>query len=407
MLPPKKFGARTADTKPANPDPSMAPRGFWALRSVWFSYSSFMVALESAELFRFLKPDELRALRTITLEREYAAGQEIFREGDPGDGMYVVKAGLVEISGVLTQDTRRVFAQIEPGGMFGEMAVIEHRPRSASATATKPSVVYFIPRGEMLGFIERSPGLALTLLQLISHRLREFNRLFMSEIVQAEQLAVVGRFARGIVHDLKNPLNIIGLTAELAAAPTASAELRSQSAVRIRKQVERISELVSEILYFTQGKSETSVLAPTNYADFILPVVAELQTEAELKGARIEFANQPPPLKILLEPKRLRRVHVNLTHNATDIMPEGGRIILRFEWDDTGVITEVEDTGPGIASAILDRLFQAFATHGKTHGTGLGLSICKKIIEDHGGRIWARNRPGGGAIFAFALPLAG
>lgn len=366
-----------------------------------------MVQLESAELFRFLKPDELRALRAITIEREYVSGQDVFREGEPGDGVYIVKDGLVEISGMLTLDTRRTYGQVQPGEMFGEMAVIEHRPRSASATASQPSVIYFIPRGEMLGFIERSPGLALSLLQHISNRLREFNHRFMREVVQAEQLAVVGRFARGIVHDLKNPLNIIGLTAELAGAPNASPELRAQSAVRIRQQVERISELVSEILYFTQGKSDTALRAPMNYAEFVSQVVEELRPEAALKNAQIEFANQPPPLKLLIEPKRLRRVFVNLMHNATDVMTAGGRILLRFEWDDTGVITEVEDTGPGIAPEILDRLFQAFATHGKSHGTGLGLSICKKIIEEHGGRIWARNEPGRGAIFAFALPLVG
>ena len=149
------------------------------------------------------------------------------------------------------------------------------------------------------------------------------------------------------------------------------------------------------------------MLAPMNYAEFVQHVVEELQPETALKAARIEMAGAPPPVKVLLNPKRLRRVFVNLIHNATDVMSEGGKIILRFEWDDTGIITEVEDTGPGIAPAMLDRLFQAFATHGKTHGTGLGLSICKKIIEDHGGRIWARNEPGRGAVFAFALPLAG
>jgi signal transduction histidine kinase len=366
-----------------------------------------MVALESAELFRNLQPDELRALRSVTLERQYAAGQDIFHEGDPGDGVYVVKDGLVEISGLLNQDTRRVLAQIPPGGMFGEMAVIEHRPRSASAKAATESIVYYIPRGEMLSLIKRSPGLSLSLLQVISHRLREFNHVFLTEVVQAERLAVVGRFARGIVHDLKNPLNIIGLTSELAAKPDASAETRTQATVRIRKQVERISELVSEILYFTQGSQDSVVLTPMDYAEFIQHVVEELWPETELKAVRLEFANAPPPVKVLLDPKRLRRVFVNLANNACDVMSEGGKIILRFESDNTGVITEVEDTGPGIPPEILDRLFQAFATHGKTHGTGLGLSICKKIVEDHGGRIWARNEPGRGAVFAFALPLAG
>ena len=84
----------------------------------------------------------------------------------------------------------------------------------------------------------------------------------------------------------------------------------------------------------------------------------------------------------------------------------GGKILLRFQLGENEVVTEMEDTGPGIPPEMADRLFQPFATHGKSHGTGLGLSICKKIIEDHGGRIWVRTAPGRGAIFCFALPLA-
>ena len=70
------------------------------------------------------------------------------------------------------------------------------------------------------------------------------------------------------------------------------------------------------------------------------------------------------------------------------------------------VHVEIEDTGPGIAPEMAGKLFEVFATFGKAHGTGLGLSICKRIIEDHRGRIWARQEPGRGAIFCFALPLA-
>jgi signal transduction histidine kinase len=87
------------------------------------------------------------------------------------------------------------------------------------------------------------------------------------------------------------------------------------------------------------------------------------------------------------------------------MMPEGGEITLRFQNTGNEVITEVQDTGPGIAPEIADRLFQAFATFGKQHGTGLGLSICKKIVEDYDGRIFARNGPEGGAVFSFALPV--
>ena len=196
-----------------------------------------MIALESVNLFRNLAPGELQAVRAITREQRFAAGSEIFREGDPGDGVYFVKDGLVEISGLINAEARRVFSQLGPGEIFGEMAVIEHRPRSATATAVKDTDVYFIPRGEMLALLQRSPALAFNVLQEISRRLREFDQLHLREVVQAERLAAVGTFARSIIHDLKTPLTIIGLSAEIVCLPGATPEKRAQAQERIRKQI--------------------------------------------------------------------------------------------------------------------------------------------------------------------------
>jgi signal transduction histidine kinase len=106
-----------------------------------------------------------------------------------------------------------------------------------------------------------------------------------------------------------------------------------------------------------------------------------------------------------LNPKRLRRVFFNLFHNATDAMPDGGKILVRFQSSPEEVVTEIEDTGPGIAPEMAGRLFEPFATHGKAHGTGLGLSISKRIVEDHRGWMSARTEPNRGAIFAFGLPV--
>jgi signal transduction histidine kinase len=134
-------------------------------------------------------------------------------------------------------------------------------------------------------------------------------------------------------------------------------------------------------------------------------VFEELRHETEVKSVKVELANTPPKVALRINPKRLRRVFFNLAHNAFDVMPDGGTIFLRFRQGAKEVVTEIEDTGPGIAPDIAGKLFEAFATHGKQHGTGLGLSICKKIVEDHGGRISARNEKGRGAVFAFTLPL--
>jgi signal transduction histidine kinase len=365
-----------------------------------------VVALESIALFRNLGLDELSALRFITQEHPLAAGQEIFREGDAGNGLYFVKDGLVEISGLVGGNTRRVFSQLGPGEVFGEMAVIEQRPRSATATALKNTIVYFIPRDEMLSLIQRVPSLAFGLLQQISHRLREFNQLHLREVVQAERLAVIGNFARSIVHDLKNPLSIIGLSAEMFDMRGISPEIRAQAQARIKKQVERINDMIGDILIFSESKRTEVKIKPADYRAFVLDLVADLRTEADLKNTRIELQNVPPSAFLKFEPRRLRRVFYNLVHNATDAMLNGGTIFLRFNSSENEIVTEIEDTGSGIPPEIADKLFQAFVTFGKTHGTGLGLSICKKIVEDCGGRIWTRNEPKRGAIFCFTLPLA-
>ena len=365
-----------------------------------------MVGLESIALFRNLPREELAVLRLIAQERRFPADAEIFREGAPGDGVYFVKDGLVEISGLVAGNTRRVFSQLGDGEIFGEMAAIEHRPRSATATALRATQVYFLPRGEMLSLIERSPGLAFSLLQQISHRLREFNQLHLREMVRAESLAIIGRFAQSIVHDLKNPLSIIGLSAETFDMPGISPEMRSRTQLRIRKQIIRINDLISDILIFTEGKRIEGELKPANYSDFIWQLVPDLRAEAEVKDALIELPADPPACSVRLDARRLSRVFYNLVSNATDVMLNGGKICLRFQAGENDITTEIEDTGPGIPPEIAGQLFQNFVTFGKSHGTGLGLSICKKIVEDHGGKISVRSEAGHGAVFAFTLPLA-
>ncbi len=363
-----------------------------------------MVALDASKLFRNLSPAEHETLRKIAREHSYHQGAVIFKEGDNGDGIYIVKDGEVEISATVSQNVSRVFAKLGPGEMFGEMAVIELKPRSATATATTKTEAYFIPRDEMLWLLEKSPVLALELLRDISQRLRDFNRRYIDETLQAERLAVIGRFARSIIHDLKNPLSIISMASELADMPNATPESRAFAQVRIRKQIERVGDLIGDILDFTKGSRPNTQIGNTNFAEFIHIVLDEIRADMEMRKVAIE-TEPPPSVSFPFDPKRVRRVIHNLIQNAADEMPGGGKVFIRYRIENNELVTEIQDTGRGIAPEIAGTLFEAFATFGKEHGTGLGLSICKKIIEDHNGRIWARNDPGHGAVFAFTLPM--
>ena len=147
------------------------------------------------------------------------------------------------------------------------------------------------------------------------------------------------------------------------------------------------------------------MLAQVDYKVFVEQLIEEIQAEVALKSVTVEYLNPPPSIAVRINPQRLSRVFHNLIGNAADAMSGGGKVRLRFEVRGPEIVTELEDTGKGIAPQMLDRLFQAFATHGKANGTGLGLSICKKIVQDHQGRIYARNVPGGGALFGFTLPI--
>jgi signal transduction histidine kinase len=365
-----------------------------------------MVSLEVCKLFQGLPVAELESLRQVARERTYGMGETIFKQGDPGDGIYVVKGGEVHIAVGASSGERRVISKLGPGELFGEMAVIDNDARSATALAGESTTVYFISRNDLLGMMNRTPQLTIGLVREISRRLRDFNRQYIREVFDAERLALIGRFASAIVHDLKNPLHVISLSAELAAAPAATSEMRSTSRTRITKQVDRITSMVNELLEYARGGSTAAcMLARTNYAPFIHQIVEDIRQELSLRGVNLFVEGKVPDINVQINPNRLTRVFYNLFGNAADAMPNGGKIMVRVHTTKDEVVTEVQDTGKGIHPEIADKLFQAFVTYGKPNGTGLGLTISKKTIEDHHGQISVRNAPQGGALFSFTLPI--
>jgi signal transduction histidine kinase len=141
------------------------------------------------------------------------------------------------------------------------------------------------------------------------------------------------------------------------------------------------------------------------FAPYLNGLITELREEIAARHVTLELANPPPEIEVSIEPNRLARVFYNLVNNAVEAMPAGGRITLHFLVDEGELRVDVSDTGSGIAPEIAKKLFEPFATHGKEQGTGLGLSICKRIVEDHGGRIWVHSGSGSGATFSFTLAL--
>jgi signal transduction histidine kinase len=370
-----------------------------------------MVPLVESRLARHLT-EPIRALLVAGVHRRtYAAGERVFEEGSPGDGLYVLESGLVEIAARSVPGRQHRLAVMEPGEYFGEMAVFDGGARSASAIALEESVLQFVPTPLLQKLLEHSPMLAAALVRDSSLRMRDFNRRFLQELLKAERLSLVERLARTIVHDFRNPLNVIGIAADLAAEPSATLESRRSARDRVRRQVEVLNRMMQELLDFTRGMTPSAVLPKVDFVDFVREMVFELEPEASRRGVGLDADLGPlkeGPLLVRMDALRMQRVFNNLFQNAFDAVGALDDAILRmrFEVNDREVVIEVSDNGPGIPAVVLPHVFQPFVTFGKAHGTGLGLAICDRIVAEHGGKMSVVNQPDSGACFRFGLPRA-
>lgn len=367
-----------------------------------------MARLEDSRFCRHLPPGDVQLVTTSSPFRKFSAGESIFREGDEGDGLYVLLEGEVTISARSGPDREHILSRMEPGDYFGEMAIFDGGTRSASATAKGSCETCFVPATTVLELLQRTPSLAQALVRDASLRMRDFNRRFLRESLKAERLAMVERLARTIVHDFRNPLNVIGIAADMAASPQATAESRLSSRDRVRHQVEVLNRMMEELLDFTRGVPADVVLPRVNYADFLRTALVEIGQEGERRGVAVDVPGILPEVELRIDPPRMTRVFTNLTQNAFDALSgrPDGRITLRIEVHPDRVVTEISDNGPGIPNEHLLLIFEPFFTAGKAHGTGLGLAICDRIITEHGGKISVENAPDSGAVFRFELPAA-
>ncbi len=366
-----------------------------------------MVPLEASRLLRYMPREEVEFIRAHSEPRQAPAGTVLFREGEMGDGLYILHTGTIDITVAAPINREYLLMRLDEGEHFGEMAVFDGGPRSASATAYTDVGMTFIPTATVNSLLKRSPDLAASLVRDASLRIREFNRRFLRESLRGERLTLVERLARSIVHDFRNPLNVIGIAADLAAEPKATLSQRQEARDRVRKQVEVLNRMMQELLDFTRAMPTSVVLPKVNYAEFLRDVLFELRPEGARRGTLVEVVGELPEVAVRLDAPRFMRVFANFAQNAFDALSDraDGRVTLRFEVGPTEILTAFSDNGPGIPPEILPHVFEPFVTHGKAHGTGLGLAICERIVLEHGGRICVESEPGKGATFAFTLPV--
>lgn len=220
------------------------------------------------------------------------------------------------------------------------------------------------------------------------------------------------RFLGMAAHDLRNPLGgISGLAALLAEDAPEMTALHRKYVEAIHEASTMMLDLVNDLLDISVIESGRLELHPelAELGDLVAARVLFYQPIAEKK--RIQVIHQPVPApKTRFDMARIAQVIDNLLTNAIKFSPPDTTVVVTCKAQGNEVVVAVRDQGPGLSAKDQERLFGAFQklsarpTGGET-STGLGLSIARKVIDAHGGRIWAESQPGAGARFCFSLPV--
>ncbi len=222
-----------------------------------------------------------------------------------------------------------------------------------------------------------------------------------AQMIQAAKLAAIGELAAGIVHEIKNPLQVLLLNLELVEAGKPMPNWTEM----FSKQVRRLADITRRLMNFARSASEEVTMEPVQLRRVIDDIVAMVQHEFRGGGIeiRMEEGSEPPP--VYGNANYLQQVFLNLLINARDAMPTGGTITISVSTTGFHVCIRVSDTGSGIPPDLLEKIFRPFFTTKGERGTGLGLAICHKIVLQHKGDIRVESQQGKGTTFTIYLPV--
>jgi two-component system sensor histidine kinase HydH len=236
---------------------------------------------------------------------------------------------------------------------------------------------------------------------LILRDLGEVRRL-QNEVRRHEKLAALGGLAAGVAHEIRNPLSSIKGLASFFADQFEYGSDSQEAAVVMVQEVDRLNRVITELLDFARPTDLKR--KSTDLASLVTRSLRLIRQEAANQNITINLQPEDDICPVRIDPDRMAQCLLNLYLNAIQAMENSGTLTVRISVDnDQYVHITVSDTGRGIHSGKLDKVFDPYFTTKKT-GTGLGLAIVHKIVEAHQGQMKVKSTPGQGTSFTVIIP---
>jgi PAS domain S-box-containing protein len=226
-------------------------------------------------------------------------------------------------------------------------------------------------------------------------------------IQQTEKLVAVGQLAAGVAHEINNPLGVILCYTDLIKENNPRNEEIKADITVIERHTENCRRIVADLLDFSRSRGTGITKQPVSINGVIENVLSMVRQQFVKKQIALICTLDDTVPACPIDSRRLKQVLLNLIMNAGQAIVTNGTINIRTRAENSSIIIEVEDDGPGISKDIQDKIFDPFfSTKEPGEGTGLGLSVSYGIIQEHDGEIMVRSTPGHGTCFTLILPAS-
>jgi signal transduction histidine kinase len=382
--------------------------------------------LKEVYFFRGLADEEIRRVADACMEESFQPGQTIFVEGSPADKFYIILEGTVEVWKDYQAEEKDLLAVHTAGHLFGEMALIDELPRSATVVARDCVSLLSMGRENFHKIISENSSVALSVMRSVSSMVRLSNQSFVENLrrrnnelvkanrelkktqtmlLRAERLSLLGRFSSLILHDIRNPIAILRGFAEMILMHTQEPQTVERYVGKIIAETDRLNRIAGELLDYSRGEIALN-MSIVDLRDLVAKTVDIVGEKFASRGIEIrtDVRHAGP---VVIDHERMLRVLLNLADNSRKAMTSGGVLTISVFKELNRLVFEVSDTGMGMEKDVQKKLFEPFFTRSAEGGTGLGMTIVKNIVEAHDGTVFVASKIGDGTKIRISLPIVG